>query len=492
MALHGADGEAGRSDQQLRSAHEQFVATRAPSECVRPMVLGSWRRSAGARVGQEKSELPPLRVAADALDDYRRAHPMAVLMPMFRELLGASATEGGHIWAISDADGTLLWVEGELAALRKAERMNFVPGAAWGEAQAGTNAPGTALELGQAVRIVGAEHYKSAVQRWSCAAAPLRDPDSGELLGTIDLTGDRRMGSDEALIAVTATARAAEAELARRLAVADGLARERYLQCLEHAGEPLALVAPSGRVLHASRGIKARRLTDLAPGTSRLLDGRQVVVEPVDDTGYLLVRADETAPLRTGARRAPLRLHALGTDIAELRLNDRVERLSPRHSEIVVALVLARCGVTGERLGFDLYGDDIHAVTLRVEMLRLRAVLGADVLGSRPYELRGAMRADFDLVRDLLAAGRLPEALDAYCGPLLPSSEAPTIVEYRTVLEQQLRAAVLSSGQPVLLRRWVDAPWGADDRFAWESLAHALPAGSAQQAAAIARAGSLV
>ena len=45
------------------------------------------------------------------------------------------------------ADGTLLWVEGDRKACRRAEAMNFVPGADWSERGAGTNAPGTALAL---------------------------------------------------------------------------------------------------------------------------------------------------------------------------------------------------------------------------------------------------------------------------------------------------------------------------------------------------------
>ena len=94
------------------------------------------------------------------------------------------------------------------------------------------------------------------------------------------------------------------------------------------------------------------------------------------------------------------------------------------------------------------------------------------------------MWTDFHAVREWLAAGEVAEALLAYPGPLLPSSEAPAIIEFRTVLEQQLRAAVLASHDPALLRRWVDAPWGSDDSYAWEVLVRSLPAGSPQQAAA--------
>lgn len=457
---------------------------------VRPMVLGSWRRSAGAHVDRQEQQLPPVLLDTDVLEPYRTEHPLTALLPVFRELLGRTAAADGLIWAVSDAEGTLLWVEGAAEVRKRAERMNFVPGAGWSEARAGTNAPGTALELGEPVQIVGTEHFKAAAAEWSCAAAPVRDPDSGQVLGVIDITGDRRLDSPAALLAVQATARAAQGELARAAAVADGLARARYLDRLEHAGEPLVLVSPAGRVLHAAPGIRARRLPGLAPGAARLLHGKRVVVEPVDGTGYLLVCLDGAHPGEAAA--APLHLNALGTDTAELRIGaHRVERLSRRHSEIVVALVLAGAGISGERLGLDLYGDESHPVTLRVELSRLRALLGEDVLGSRPYALSRPVAADFRTVSEHLAQGRLADALRSYAGPLLPASEAPAIVEYRTVLEQALRNALLAGHDPALLQRWLDTPWGSSDGYAWEVLARWLPSGSPQRAVAETRARAL-
>jgi hypothetical protein len=124
-------------------------------------------------------------------------------------------------------------------------------------------------------------------------------------------------------------------------------------------------------------------------------------------------------------------------------------------------------------------------------MSRLRTLLGGSLLGSQPYALRRPVGSDFASVLDLLAEGRVGEAVAAYPGPLLPDSEAPAIVDYRAMLEQQLRAEVLASGDTVLLRRWVNAAWGAGDGTAWQALARQLPGGSPQRAAAAARARAL-
>jgi hypothetical protein len=101
------------------------------------------------------------------------------------------------------------------------------------------------------------------------------------------------------------------------------------------------------------------------------------------------------------------------------------------------------------------------------------------------------VRSDFGTARDLLAEGRVAEAMALYAGPLLPASQAPVVAEHRHALEQQLRGAVLASGDAVLLRRWVDAGWGSGDAQVWRALADRLPGGSPQRAAAAARAAAL-
>ena len=57
-----------------------------------------------------------------------------------------------------------------------ADGLGFVGGSAWTEGNVGTNAIGTALVLGEAVQIRGAEHYVESHSVWGCAAAPLRRP----------------------------------------------------------------------------------------------------------------------------------------------------------------------------------------------------------------------------------------------------------------------------------------------------------------------------
>ncbi|MBP2703136.1 transcriptional regulator [Microbispora sp. RL4-1S] len=387
----GAD--AARRTRELRRAHERFLSAGSIAGPVRPVVADSWRRSAR---WVDPDGLAPVERADAELDEHRERHPLAQVMPLFRELLGPIADDGRHLLAVCDAEGRLLWVEGRQGVRARAERMNFVPGARWDEPHAGTNAPGVALAVDHPVQIFAAEHFSVPVQPWTCCAAPVHDPRTGLLLGAVDVTGGDHLASPYSLGLVQAAARAAETHLA----------------------------------------------TLPAPAT------------------------------------ASVTLSALGRDDAVLSLGPRRIRLGHRHSEIVVLLASHPEGLDSDRLSFELYGDRrLKPVTPRAELSRLRHRLGP-LLDSRPYRLRTPVLADFQTLSDHLAAGDAAAALAAYRGPLLPSSEAPGVVRQRGLIDDRLRDLLISSRDPVLLRRWVRTPWGADDLFAWQALLGATAPGS--------------
>ncbi|MFF5445648.1 GAF domain-containing protein [Streptomyces sp. NPDC012888] len=196
----------------LRRAHARFTADGRVEAPVRAVIARSWRRCARARVSPECSARVAL--TQGELRAYRERHPLALVLPVFRELVGTFAAHERHLLAVCDAAGSLLWVEGDPAALDRAESLGFVPGAAWAETAMGTNAPGTAVALGEPVQVFGAEHFNRRVHPWTCAAAPVRDPRTGRLLGAVDITGGDGLAHPHSLAFVQAVARAAEAQLA--------------------------------------------------------------------------------------------------------------------------------------------------------------------------------------------------------------------------------------------------------------------------------------
>jgi transcriptional regulator of acetoin/glycerol metabolism len=196
----------------LNEAHDEFVSTGHADPALRQIVLDSWQRSVEGGLNPEQA-MAAIRLDDAGLAEIRDTHPLAAGMPVIRRLLVESAADAGLLVAVSDAAGQLLWVEGSASLRARAEAMHFVPGADWSEVSVGTNAPGTALALDRPVQIFGPEHLARQVTPWSCSAAPIHDPDTGAVLGVLDLTGGAEVATPQSLTLVRATVAAVEAEL---------------------------------------------------------------------------------------------------------------------------------------------------------------------------------------------------------------------------------------------------------------------------------------
>lgn len=182
---------------------------------ARPLVTESWLRSAAAGVDVGLTEAP-VTLPADQLRDYRAAHPLARALPVLEDVLGEAARASDALMAVSDEHGQMLWVCGTSQTLRRAERIGFVEGSSWDERAVGTNAPGTALALDQPIEVIGAEHFREAVQQWSCAAVPIHDLRSGSLLGILDITGGDQVAVPQTMAMLRAAARLAELEIVQQ------------------------------------------------------------------------------------------------------------------------------------------------------------------------------------------------------------------------------------------------------------------------------------
>ena len=132
--------------------------------------------------------------------------------------------------------------------------MNFAVGALWSESGAGTNAIGTALAADHAVQVFAAEHFNEVVQAWTCAAAPVHDPDTGRVLGVIDLTSRMSTVHPHSFAVAVATAGAVEAHLRCLMHEHDARLRSRYRDRVLTGGDDRALVTSSGRVIATEPG----------------------------------------------------------------------------------------------------------------------------------------------------------------------------------------------------------------------------------------------
>ena len=279
----------------LRRAHAIAMDTGVAPRIVREIISASWRRSAQAGVDPRR---PAPRVL-DQKDTVRRlaGHPMAAVLPRVSELLRRTIAESEYFVAFSDAEGILLWAEGPPQALERARTPRFLPGFVCREDRIGTNAIGTALVLDRPMQIFSAEHYNEMLHGWSCTAAPVHDPDSGVLLGALDLSGRFQTAHLHSLGLVVAVARAAEQWLATDRRRADErlvtLYRSRW-----HRGsrDRTAVVAPEGRVVFSEPpGCFGDRI-EIVPGSDvwPQPDGSTISAEPLD-VGFVVRRGGAPA-----------------------------------------------------------------------------------------------------------------------------------------------------------------------------------------------------
>lgn len=196
----------------IRDAHDLVVGDRAQAGGVRRLVLESWQRSLEFRVDPDRL-VPTLDLADDELREYRRSHPLSLVLPTIHRLLIRHTFDSGLIVAVGDQAGRLLWIDGDRTLRHRAESMRFIEGADWSERSAGTSAPGTALALDHGIQITQAEHFGRVVHPWSCTAVPVHDPVTGGILGVIDITGGDEAVSPATLPLMEAAVAAVEAEL---------------------------------------------------------------------------------------------------------------------------------------------------------------------------------------------------------------------------------------------------------------------------------------
>ncbi len=259
-------------DRLVRRAWEDFMAGRGRPGGVRDAVADSWRRSQQNRVTADRHAAP---VASEAEVHRRRSGSLA-FMTAARPVLSRARlllADAGAMMILTDAGGVILETEGDARMVERGRGSHLETGGRWAEADIGTNAIGAALAAVEPVRIHGAEHFCEGVQVWSCAAAPVRHPLGGDLLGVVDISGPADSFNPQSL----ALAVSIGGEIAASLAEAG---RAEHATLLEHlalrrarlAGDDLVVFDRRGLIVHAGPEAR-RRLAGEAPdllGENRL------------------------------------------------------------------------------------------------------------------------------------------------------------------------------------------------------------------------------
>ena len=185
---------------------------------VRDDIASSWQRSA--------QYIQPRQGSAPADDLYVtqqmwKGSILSQAVQREQEQIKQLAKEGELVAAIADPQGRLLWTLASQHMRSRAESVNFTAGGWWDERSVGTNAVGLSLNLKRPVTVFSSEHYQPFVHDWVCYAAPILHPQSGELVGVLDMSTTWRRHTPLGQAAVTEIARSIAQGLPQNLPKAE-------------------------------------------------------------------------------------------------------------------------------------------------------------------------------------------------------------------------------------------------------------------------------
>lgn len=229
----------------------------ASNEAVpfRKVIEDSWKRASAAGVA------PTLRRVDVQRTPTVDRRVMAAAAPILRKL--ADEVADNHAAVIfTDPSGAILESLGDKSVLRALDRAGAAPGHLLAEDAAGTNGIGTALSAGCGIQVVGAEHFVEAFQLFSCTCFPVRDPFTGEVCASLDVTV-RAIDHRPDIYEYVRTAATKIEESLHALLIADQMSLIQHYLTITTQGD-LAVFATNGETLVANR-----RAINLLQGTDR-------------------------------------------------------------------------------------------------------------------------------------------------------------------------------------------------------------------------------
>ena len=285
------------------------------------MIVESWRRVLAT--GLEPIDVLP-SIEADRSETRERwlEHPLGLLRHVLVEPLQLLAEESNSVVQVTDPSGLTLYLGGPEWLKARAAEMNLVEGARCSETVNGTNGVGTALATDHPVQVFAFEHFSHHHCEWVCSGAPIHDPVSGRLVGSIDLSSPWRIAHPRSLELVTTAATTTERCLLDSRRDQDARLRRRYSDLMTRSTD--LLVTGDGYLLEGDVPSYRTPLDVPRDGGEIVLDdGSMAVAEPLGrDEAYLVRRPGwrgaKTARVKS-LERAERRARELAIEQAALR-----------------------------------------------------------------------------------------------------------------------------------------------------------------------------
>ncbi len=181
-------------------------------ELIRDIVGDSWRRSKEYGVDPfkigNKVELKPYELNKR----YSEFMPLLETAKPFMKSLYKIVGDNGLIIRLIDEDGYVLERMGNEDLMHDESNLSIEKGCNAKEESIGTNAIGLSIITGEAIQVLGGEHYCKQYHNWTSSACPMRD-ENGKIIGVLSVTGPDEKVHPHTLGMVVAAAEAIENQL---------------------------------------------------------------------------------------------------------------------------------------------------------------------------------------------------------------------------------------------------------------------------------------
>lgn len=239
------------NDEEIKSIWKSFVlGDTIDLEKVRPVILESWQRCKD-KVNPFQKRCPYVLEEED-LEKRLEANSklLQIARPIMNKLYEYVA---GSEFAIllCDGEGYCLERIGDQEILDMLSLSNFVLGASLAEKKLGTNAVGTAIYANQPLQVYSYEHWCVSVHIGTCSAAPIHDPDTGKVIGVLDMTGTFDKVHSHTLGMVVAAAYSIEGQIAVQRNWERAMLADQYKALImESISEGLIVIDNSKTITH--------------------------------------------------------------------------------------------------------------------------------------------------------------------------------------------------------------------------------------------------
>ncbi|WP_052737695.1 PAS domain S-box protein [Bacillus sp. SA1-12] len=173
---------------KLEHEWEKFISDYNSTPIIRPIMYESWQRSLEQGISPLQSKTS-INLSEEEVKEYVSSNPLFRTIKPVLTKLKDMYMDSGYLTAFCNSSGDVVYLDGDLSLMLKAEDMNFVHGSSWAEHNAGTNAIGTAIVTGSPIQVFAGEHFCQELQKWTCTAYPICDPASQKILGVINMAG---------------------------------------------------------------------------------------------------------------------------------------------------------------------------------------------------------------------------------------------------------------------------------------------------------------